>query len=367
VGSLGTVHAEQVARQRAAHVQPLRRQLAGDLDTIVLKALQKEPPRRYASAEQLSEDVRRHLEGLPVLARPDTVGYRVGKFVRRHRVGVGMAAAFVALLGAFGVAMAVQAARLAEERNRAQAAEGVARREAETARRVSSFLVDLFRVSDPNESKGRTVTAREILDQGKIRIATDLKGEPLVQAHLMDTMGRVYRQLGLPGAARELTLGALETRRQLLGEEHADTATSMNNLAEVLRETSDLKGAEPLYRKSLEVRRRTAGPDSAEVAQSLNNLALLLQEQGNSAEAEPMHREALALRRRILGPRHPDTAVSLSNLAQTIQSRGRAAEAEALFRETLALRRQILGEDHPRTATSHDQLAQALQDRGDYE
>jgi serine/threonine-protein kinase len=358
--------AEQVARQRAAHVDSLRRQIAGDLDTVILKALHKEPARRYASAEQLSEDLRRHLEGMPVHARPDTFTYRAGKFVRRHRVGVAMAATVVGLLAAFGVAMAVQAARLREERNRALAAEDRAKREAETARRVSSFLVDLFRVSDPQNSRGQPVTAREILDKGRTRIATDLKGEPLVQAHLMDTMGVVYRKLALYGASRELLAAALDTRRTLLGEEHLDTATSMNDLAEALRESGDLKGAEPLYRRALEVRRKLQGNESPEIADSLNNLALLLQQQGRPEEADPMYREALAIRKRLLGPRSFEAAVTMSNLAQNLRARGRSAEAEAMFREVLALRLETLGEDHPRTANSLDHLAQSLHQRGAY-
>jgi eukaryotic-like serine/threonine-protein kinase len=366
LASLATALAEQVARQRAAHVEPLRRQLTGDLDTVVLKALHKEPSRRYASAEQLSEDVRRHLEGMPVLARPDTLGYRAGKFVRRHRVGVAVSAAFVGLLVAFGVAMAVQAARLAEERNRAQAAEALARREAETARRVSGFLADLFRVADPQNSRGRAVTAREMLDQGRERITKELDDEPLVQAHLMDTMGVVYRKLGISAASKELLTAALEKRRSLLGEEHLDTATSMNDLAEILRETSDFAAAEPLYRRALEVRRKLQGGESPEISDSLNNLGLCLQQQGRYREAEVIYREALGMRRRLLGPRSFNTAVTMSNLAQNLREQGRAAEAEGLFREVLALRLETLGEDHPRTAISLDHLARLLHQRGEY-
>src|SRR5262249_1930488 len=143
----------------------LRRQLSGDLDNIVLKAMQKEPVRRYGSAEAFADDLRRYLTGLPVLARPDTWTYRTGKFVRRHAVGVGVAAAAALMLVAFAVVMAVQSQRIARERDRALAAEQRARIEAQTSQQVSDFLIGLFEVSNPGQARGNTITAREILDK----------------------------------------------------------------------------------------------------------------------------------------------------------------------------------------------------------
>src|SRR6185295_8422798 len=160
----------------------LRRQLAGDLDNIVLKAMQKEPVRRYGSAEAYADDLRRYLEGLPVLARADTWTYRTSKFVRRHTVGVAVATAAALTLVAFAVAMAVQSQRIARERDRALAAEQHARVEAETSQQVSNFLIGLFEVSDPGKARGNTITAREILDQGAQKITNDLHNSPDVRA-----------------------------------------------------------------------------------------------------------------------------------------------------------------------------------------
>jgi eukaryotic-like serine/threonine-protein kinase len=379
-----------------------QRRLAGDLDTIALKALQKDPARRYTSPLALAEDVRRHLDGRPVLARPDSVRYRAAKFVRRHRAGVAAGAAVVVLVLAFAVTMAVQAARLARERNKALAAE-------QEARQVAAFLTDIFQVSDPGVSRGNTVTAREILDAGAARIRSRLGDQPLVRAALLQTIGNVYRQLGLPQDAIVLLDEALALRRRVLGEDHVDTAASLNDAAEVRREMSDYTAAEPLHRRALAVRTRVLGPDHAQVGESLNNLGLLLHAAGRVAEAEALYRRALEVRRKALGERHELVAVTLSNLGQvarargdleqaerlnrdvlrlrldvlgpdhpnvansmhvlatTLDARGQDAEAETLFREALTLRLRVLGPDHPDTITTTNNLASALQDQGEME
>ena len=184
----------------------LARRLRGDLDTIVLKALSKEPSRRYASAEALAEDVRRHLAGHPVQARRDTMAYVVAKFVRRHKVGVAAAAVATLslLLGLVGTTW--QAAVAARERDRA-------RLEAERAEKVKEFLVGLFKASDPVESKGEAITARELLDRGTERIEKDLAGHAALQAELFET---VAAHLAVP---RPLRPGA--DARRAFGRTHA--------------------------------------------------------------------------------------------------------------------------------------------------
>jgi eukaryotic-like serine/threonine-protein kinase len=336
---------------------PPLKQLAGDLDTIVLKALQKEPVRRYASAQALAEDLRRCLTGRPVLARPDSVRYRTGKFVRRHRAGVAAAAGVALLLVGFAVTMAVQAARLARERNKALAAE-------QEARQVAGFVTGIFQVPNPSVARGNTVTAREVLDTGAARIRSQLRDQPLVKAALLQTIGNTYRGLGLFREAQPLLDESLALRRWRLGEDHADTASSLNDAAEVRRQLSDYAGAEPLHRHALEVRTRLLGPGHAQVGESLNNLALTLQEKGQLAEAEDLYRRALEVRRGALGERHEDVTVTLSNLGQVVKARGDLAQAERLNRETLALRRAILGPDHPLVLNSMHVLASTLANRG---
>ncbi len=363
---------EEVARARKTDPKRLTRRLSGDLDTIVRMALRKEPERRYASVEQLSEDLQRHLVGLPVIARSDTLWYRGSKFVRRHRWGAAVAAALTLLVTAFAGAMAVQQQRVAHERDRAEQnaarAErnaGLMARERDKARRTQDFLVELFEVSDPSEARGNAVTARELLDRGARRIESELRDEPAAQADMMIAIGKVYRSLGLYETARPLLEKALEVRRQTAGEETLGVAESLAELALLLWFQDDYEPAEPLYRKALALRRRLRGDEHPEVATSLDSLAQLLHAQGRYDEAEPLFREALAMRRRLLGAEHLDLTTSLNNLARLLQDRGETKAAEAMFREALAMLRRLHGDNHPDVATLLDNLARLLQEKGD--
>src|SRR5262249_47580741 len=150
---------------------------------IVLKSLRKRPEQRYASAADLSDDIRRHLEGVPVSARKATIPYRIGKLLRRNRAAFSVAGVIVALLVGMAGTAWVQSLRTARERDRAE--------------QVSSFLVSLFEVSDPSENRGNSIRAREVLDRGAAKVSGELEGEPAVQSALMDTLGRVYFNMGL--------------------------------------------------------------------------------------------------------------------------------------------------------------------------
>ena len=344
---------------------PAQKRLRGDLDNIVLKALEKKPPARYASVEQLADDLRRHLDGRPVRARPPTRRYRAGKFVRRHRFGVAAAAVLVVLMAGFAVISAVQSARVARERDRALLAEQRARTEAATAERVSQFMVELFRLSDPSEARGNAVTAREILDKGAARLA-ELNDQPEVQATLTDSVGRVYQSLGLYGAARTLLEKALDTRRRVYGSEHPRVAESLDTLARLVREMGDPVAAEPFYREALAMNRKLLGEEHPTVALNLNNLANLLKVKGNMAEAEALLRRALEIRRKALGPEHPDVAESLHDLGGLLSVRGDPAGAEALLREALALDRRLHGDSHPVIVIGLNSIGVTLKQLGDY-
>lgn len=423
-----TITPRSIGENRDETPERLRRRLAGDLDNIVLMALRKEPQRRYASVEQFSEDIRRHLGGLPVIARKDTFGYRGGKFIKRNKAGAAMASIIFTIVIGFAITMAVQSVRLARERDRALSAEQLAadkraeaeserdraiaaellaaeqrgeaerardaekeqrqraetllsravkaeeeaigeaaraKTEAETSKRVSEFLVGLFEGSDPGRSRGNTITAREILDKGSAKIANELKDQPKVQATLMDTMGQVYESLGLYDSAAPLHEQALKLRRQTLGNEHVAVAHSLNNLAEVLRRKGDYPRAESLYREALALRRKLLGKEHADVAESLDNLAIVLDFRGDYKAAEPLYREALAMRRRVHGQEHIEVAESLNNLGELLRKKGDYATGEPLHREALAMRRKLLGKEHPDVAISLDNLAILLHSKGD--
>jgi hypothetical protein len=162
--------AAEIARQRGASPARLRRELAGDLDNIVLMAMRKEPERRYSSVEQFAADVQRHLDGMPVLARADAWSYRAGKFLARHSLAVGLAVAFLAVLVGFSVTTYLQAQRIAHERDLAEAERARALTSQQRAEAVKDFLIDSFRLADPSHARGKEITAREILDQGAARI-----------------------------------------------------------------------------------------------------------------------------------------------------------------------------------------------------
>ncbi|MFN0110098.1 MAG: tetratricopeptide repeat protein [Blastocatellia bacterium] len=351
----------EVARPSEAVGQSLKlgRQLTGDLDNIVMMALRKEPMRRYQSVEKFSDDIRRYLDGLPVTARADTFTYRAGKFVRRHRVGVAAAALVLLslLAGIIGTTRAAQQARA--ERDRANKAGAV-------AEATTKSLVAMFEFADPGKSKGNTITAKELLDQGAEKVVRELNGQPVVQAKLMDTIGGLYQSIGVYDRAQPLLEESLKLRRQTLGAEHADVATSLHHLAALAYEKGDYAGSESLNREALALRRRLLGAEHADMADSMNALGQTLMALGKFAEAEPLVREALAQRRKLLDPEHKDIAASLNGLGRVLSEQGKFAEAAEIYRQSLTIHRKLYGEDHPFVASSLNNLAAMLHELGDY-
>lgn len=336
----------------------LRKLLKGDLDNIVLMALRKEPQRRYASVEQFSEDIRRHLDGLPVIAREDSFRYRAEKFIGRNRLAVAAATMFVLLLAGFLVTTLVQAQRIRRERDTAQI-------ERDKAEQVSRFLGDLFKVSDPSEARGNSVTAREILDRGAEKIRGELKDQPETKATLMETIGRVFGTLGLHQRAVELLEEALSLRRQVHGNESAEVARTLTYLVQSVFELGDSAKSEALTREALAIRRKVFGSENVEVAESLNDLALLTKLKGDFATAEQMYREALAVRRKLLKSNDPEIAATLNNLAVLMQDKKDYDAALSLQREALAIKRQAQGADSPDVAVTLHNMGALLRRKGD--
>ncbi|HEV7667527.1 MAG TPA: serine/threonine-protein kinase [Thermoanaerobaculia bacterium] len=320
--------------------------LPDDLENILRMALRKEPGRRYGSVEQLAEDLGRFLAGRPVIARKDTWAYRSGKFVRRHRWSVAAAGAFLALIVAFAVSLALQSRRLARERDRAE--------------RTAGFLVDLFEISDPSESRGASITAREMLDRGAARLSSELADEPEVRASLQETIGKVYQNLGLYRGAEPLLVESLATRRRLFPGDHPEVASSLNRLAVIHALAGDYAAAKPLFREALAMRERLFAEDDPKVIASLNNLALLLHDQGDYAAAEVLYRRGVDLDRRNGDP----DGASVLNLALLLIDRGEHHAAEALIRPRLPANRARFGERHPQTSLDLDLLGQALEGQG---
>ncbi len=360
------LEAEAEAPSRLTHLPPLRRQVTGDVDAIVLEALRKAPEGRYPSAEQLAADVRRYLDGLPVAARRGRWLYRAGKTVKR-RPGAVLAVALVAASSVGSTVLWRQAEaerrQVEVERQRTVVERAAAVREQERAERVSDFLKDLFQAADPDAQQGGQLPVREALDAGRRRLAEGLEGEPELEAELAGTLGDVYRDLGLWQDANQLMQRAVELRRKLYPEGDPRLAVALNDLASVYYYRERYADAEVLLRESLALRRRL-GAEPAQVARALNNLASVLKPQGRLTEAGQLYEEALAIRESALGATDPAVALSLYSLGALRFEEGDLEAAEPLLRRALAVYQAAHGERHTRVASVLSTLGRVLHARG---
>ncbi|HEY6768817.1 MAG TPA: serine/threonine-protein kinase [Candidatus Sulfotelmatobacter sp.] len=349
--SLGDTAKDSAGRRRE---QPdsLVRRLRGELDWITIKALEKERARRYGSPSDLAADIQRYLHDQPVLAGPPTVSYRAYKFIRRHRFGVAVAGAAGVLLIGFAATMALQARRIAKERDRAN--------------RIADFMTGMFKVADPSEARGNTITARAILDKASNDIKTGLAKDPEVQSELMFTMARTYSNLGLFSLAHGLSATALENRRRLLGPENPKTLESMTQLGWILDREGHDDDAQKLMRQAVDQGRRALGAENPVTLEAMDDLAVILEKTGHYEEEEKLQHQLIEIRTRRLGPEDPRTLHSMLNLAGAVSLVGRTAEAESMYRETLAAEKRVLGADHPQTIATMHNLANRIQEQGRY-
>ena len=395
------------AHARATEPHALLRTLRSDLDWVVMRAIEKDPERRYPSVSELAADVQRYLRHEPVVAGPPSTAYRVRKFVRRNRGGV-IAASAVALalivgLIATGWALVGQSrARAEAERQRADAQSAN-----ESLQEVNRFFTrDVIGAASPAVALGKDLSVREALENASKGIEQKFADRPLIQADIQTSIGLAYRALGKPnlgephvraaldlrraalGAEHRLTLASvndlatllheqgrfddaealyrdvLAAARRLFGDDDPLTLTTVNNLADLLRQRGRLGESEALFREAVERRRRRDGEDHPLVVSAINNLALVLNEQGKLAEAEPLFRHAVEKNRAIHGADHPETLLSIGNLAMLLFDQNRYAEAEALAADRLARSRRVLGESHFSTLTAANNLAMLLQAQG---
>jgi serine/threonine-protein kinase len=391
----GDLSPGEMAGLRGVSVQRLRRQLRGDVDQIVLRCLRVDPRERYRSVEQLAEDLRRHLAGLPVLTRPPRLGYRLGKLVRRQWPVVAVAALLAVSLAALLAVIVTSSQRVTLERDRALRSQ----REAE---QVNRFLVDSFRLADPDQLSdfgrpaGAEVTARDILVHGTARLS-ELRDEPRVQARLKRTLGEVYAHLGLYQDAIPLVRQALAVQRTLPEEAaRLDTIESLRTLGfarerlgqlpaaelalrravalsrdagdewqlaesllewgRLLGEKNDYRGAEAALGEAVGLRRQQRPPDPQSLGRVLLVLGEILRLDRQQEAAEPTLREALALLVPAVGEEDSAVAVALYNLG-LIQAGKGASGAEALLRRSIAIWQKLYGPEHPETLTALSGLA----------
>ncbi len=323
--------------------------LRGDLDWITLKALEKDRERRYGTPSALGADVERYLQNRPVEARPASAAYRLRKYVRRHAVGVGVAAGAAALLIAFAVMQAVELRRITRERDRAD--------------RITEFMTNMFKVSDPSEARGNSITAREILDRSSKEIETGLARDPELQTHLMDTMGHVYVNLGLFSQAKSMFERTMAIGQHAGGTNNPSVLNSMAKLSMLLIRQGKYQDAEKMLRETIEAQRRLLGPNNEATLASKRYLSLDLEGQGKFKDAENLERETLDADRRNLGPENSETLLAMNELANILDDERRLPEAETLYRDTWEIQKRTLGADYFQTLTTASNLAGNLEEQ----
>jgi serine/threonine protein kinase/tetratricopeptide (TPR) repeat protein len=346
-----------VAKHRKTDTTRLIRTMRGDLDWIVMKALEKDRTRRYETANGLALDVQRFLNNEAVSARPPSKFYKFQKTVVRNKLVFTAAGIVTALLV---ISLIVVSVSLARERQ--------IRREADSdkieAQQVTGFLETTLQGVGPSVALGRDTTMlREILDRTANRLG-DMTNQPAVEAELYDVIGNLYREVGDYRRAQDLLDAAVAIRRKVSGPLSAETATSINNLGLAYMVESKLPEAEQSYREAYNIREKIFGPTNAQTAASLNDLSSVYRQEGKLAEAESMARTALAVRQKLSSGDSLDVADSLRNLCIILGDEGKWEESEATARRVLEIRRKLLGPVQPSVADAMDDLAWACGARG---
>lgn len=360
--------AVSIAKKRRTHVAALANRLHKELEWIPLMAMRKEKSRRYQSALNLADDIQNYLSGIPLIAGPESKSYRFNKFMRRNRVLVtGIAAVLLVLVvgivvsGLFAVGQA--RARIAEEEQRQ-----IADRQAEISEAVNEFLVnDLLASVDPDTSRGREITVREIFDSTAENLKGKFTHEPHVKVSIHLLLGIAYGKLGDYTAGEQQLERALQICGQEYGEQHHTTLHAMSSMAFIYWRQSRYKEAETLCEKTLKLRRLVLGEQHQDTLTSMHDLAVVYYHQGRNKEAESLHVKVLELRRHLLGQEHQDTMASAVGLANVYIGQSRHAEAEPLYTEALEQEKELLGADHPSTLINRANLALLYREQARYE
>ena len=407
LGSLGAEELTSTAKRRASDARKLISVLRGDLDWIVMKCLEKDRTRRYATANGLGGDVQRYLNQEPVVARPPSNLYRLQKLIRRNKLAF---AAGSAVAAALVLGLCVSTWLLFREKaahKQAVAAEAKAQTAASKSQQVAQFLKDMLKGVGPAKALGRDTTMlREILDTTTKRVGVDLTNQPEVAIELRAILADVHYDLGsysqmeqlarenlsaasarfgtqsLPVAyanyqlgevqfglgryeeAEKLTRAALKTQRELLGSECLEVSWSLNNLGRCLWNQGKLDQAERVYREALRIKKILFGNEHWDVAISLDGLACVLLLQGRFDEAEPAYRDALKIYRKVLPPDDFHIPTSLNNLGYLLVGENKLVEAEQTYLEALAILRKVYGAKHQALACTMENLACVQQGQG---
>jgi serine/threonine protein kinase len=341
----------QIAFEEPKGPRRLNRDIPAELETIVLKAMEKNPADRYATAQEVADDLRRFLEDKPIRARRPSIPARVRKWSWRHR-GVVSATVLTAVLVLAATSGVIAWKWRESEHRRVQAV----RAEHKTQAMNDFLLNDLIGAADPSEARGQKLTVEEVLDKAAAKIDDAFPGEPEVEAAVRMAIGDAYVGLGLYQKAEPHLSSALELRQRLLGEDHPDTLHSINNLGALLGGANRWTEADALLRKGLSAARPALGDDHPTTLELLHNHAWVLANLGRFAEAEQLDRECLKIRLRVLGPEHEDTLTTMRNLADHLTYAGKWLEAEAIARDCLRTSLRAFPKDHPQIIVAREGL-----------
>lgn len=391
----------QIQQEPPCKPSAIRPELRGDIDTILLKALAKEPQRRYASVAELAQDVTRYLRHEPILARPPSAAYHLRLFARRHRAFVAAALTAAGILIAASVVSAGFAVRAAWSAAR----ESKARAKADVMNR---FLENMLVSLDARRRVKPVITIRQMLDEAAERVDAELGAFPQLEAEVRTHVGLAYQTLGFYGEARHHLERALTLRLGELGDEHPAVTVSRGNLGMLAAETGDFRGAYDLLKAHVETLERQGVTDNGKYVQALHNLAMsscaigrceeamslcqkaldtahaLYGEEhediadclntqgwvymglGQYEKAEQAYLTSLAMSRKLRGDEHLLVAVSMSNLGLLKQSMGELKAAERLLLDSLAVQRGLLGDNHPNVAVTLVSVAHVQEQLGHY-
>jgi serine/threonine-protein kinase len=375
--------------------------LKGDLDSVIMKTLRKDPSERYSSVEQFANDLERYEKALPILAQKHSLRYRAGKFLSRHKLGATVTSAVTLLILTFTIITFIQSKTIEERAIEAE-------RQRDRAEQVSRFLTELFASADPSEAQNKSLTAVKLLHRGADRVETELSDQPRQQSDLYLVISDVYESLGLFDEGLDLAEKAYALQKELFDGNHPEIARSLNAMGWLYRQKGEYEKADSLITAGLSMRRQLYGSDHLDVARSLNDLAVLKQSRGDYAATDTLLQQAISIRKSVNGEQHESVAVALSNyaalkyirgdlpaaetqmraalkifestvdpndmrtanvmtnLGAILTARKRVDEAVPHYREALQIRLQLLGEEHPDVASSYAHLGNLLRAQQKY-
>ncbi|MEO8231908.1 MAG: serine/threonine-protein kinase [Ignavibacteriota bacterium] len=323
--------------------------LKGDLDNIILKAMHKDPARRYASVEQFSEDIRRHLTGLPVIAQKDSNAYRLSKFIQRHKVGFVASVGFIVFLIASLIAIIWQANIAAAERDNAKL-------EAQKVESVNNFLQEMLSSVDPTEV-GKDVKVYDVLKKASDVVGTNFNGQPEIEAAVRKTIGKTLVSLGEYDEAKPHLFKSLSLNETVYGKESFRTAESLHEIALYYDWLGDLNLSDSFYVKSISIFRKDKDTPPRAIASALNDYGIIKQEQDKYQESLALLNEAYKIFVDKFGEKDRDVASTSNNLGITLDGLNRTDEAEKYYKKSLDIYLKLYGPNRPEMATLYNNLA----------